>query len=71
MKRTITSVLSIALALIMVLSLAACGGGSNSSSENTTENTTKATLDKNDTSNYIGEWETDSFTLTLLHIARA
>lgn len=63
MKRTITSVLSIALALIMVLSLAACG--ENNSSENKTENiTTEVTLDKNDVANYIGTWESEHIRYT-------
>lgn len=57
-------VLALLLALVLVLSLAACGGGG-SSENKTASTTTKATLDKNDSSNYIGEWETDTFTLTI------
>ena len=54
--------LSILLVLVMCLSLCACGGGNDAPA---TEAPTEKTMDKNDTSNYVGEWENEFFRLTI------
>ena len=54
--------LSILLVLVMCLSLCACGGGKDAPA---TEAPTEKTMDKNDTSNYVGEWENEFFRLTI------
>ena len=63
MKKTI----SLLLALAMCLSLCACGGGQGnpSGTPEVTETPTNAGLDKNDSSNYIGTWETEHSQLTI------
>ena len=55
-------VLSILLALVLCLSLCACGGGNDTPA---TEAPTEKTMDKNDTSNYVGEWENQFYRLTI------
>lgn len=59
--------LSILLVLVMCLSLCACGGGESNTSNTpeTTEAPTEKTMDKNDTSNYVGEWANEYFRLTI------
>lgn len=68
--------LALILAAALALSLVACGGGSGAGDTNTpsggnnseptpAETQTTDELDKNDTSNYVGVWETDSFRLTI------
>lgn len=47
---------SLILALMLLLSLCACGGGSTGSD---------GTLDKSDTANYLGTWETEHYRLTI------
>ena len=54
--------LSLILALVLCLSLCACGGGNDAP---TTEAPTEKTMDKNDTSNYVGEWENQFYRLTI------
>ena len=54
--------LSILLVLVMSLCLCACGGGNDAPA---TEAPTEKTMDKNDTSNYVGEWENEFFRLTI------
>lgn len=54
--------LSILLVLVMCLSLCACGGGNDTPA---TETPTEKTMDKNDTSNYVGEWANEYFSLTI------
>ena len=54
--------LSILLALVLCLSLCACGGGNDAPA---TEAPTEKTMDKNDTSNYVGEWENQFYRLTI------
>jgi len=63
MKKTI----SMLLALVMCLSLCACGGGNDAPATETptTEAPTTAVLDKNDSANYIGEWETEFYRLII------
>ena len=58
MKKTI----SLLLALVLCLSLCACGGGNDAPA---TEAPTEKTMDKNDTSNYVGEWANEYFSLTI------
>ena len=58
MKKTI----SLLLALVLCLSLCACGGGNDAPA---TEAPTEKTMDKNDTSNYVGEWENEFYRLTI------
>ena len=55
--------ISLLLALVMCLSLFACGGGNDT--PETTEASTDAVFDKNDSSNYIGTWETEHSRLTI------
>jgi outer membrane biogenesis lipoprotein LolB len=50
--------LSILLALVLCLSLCACGGS-------TAETPTEKTMDKNDSANYIGVWETKDRRITI------
>ena len=68
--------LALILAAALALSLVACGGGSGAGDTNTpstgnnseptpAETQTTDELDKNDTSNYIGVWETERFRLTI------
>ena len=59
--------ISLILALVMCLSLCACGGGESNTpnTPETTEAPTDAVLDKNDSSNYIGTWETEHSRLTI------
>lgn len=47
---------SLILALMLLLSLCACGGSSTGSD---------GTLDKSDTANYLGTWETEHYRLTI------
>ena len=54
--------LSILLALVLSLFLCACGGGNDTPA---TEAPTEKTMDKNDTSNYVGEWANEYFSLTI------
>ena len=54
--------LSILLVLVLCLSLCACGGGNDTPA---TEAPTEKTMDKNDTSNYVGEWANEYFSLTI------
>ena len=54
--------LSILLVLVLCLSLCACGGGNDAPA---TEAPTEKTMDKNDTSNYVGEWANEYFSLTI------
>lgn len=54
--------LSILLVLVLCLSLCACGGGNDAPA---TEAPTEKTMDKNDTSNYVGEWENEFYRLTI------
>ena len=65
MKKTI----SMLLALVLCLSLCACGGGNETpnttETPETTETPTDAAMDKNDSSNYIGTWETEHSRLTI------
>ena len=63
MKRMI----ALTLALVMCLSLCACGGGESNTpnTPETTEAPTDAVMDKNDSSNYIGTWETEHSRLTI------
>lgn len=56
MKKCISIIL---LALVLCLSLCACGGGGG------TPETTDAAMDKNDSSIYIGTWETEHMRLTI------
>lgn len=60
MKKTI----ALLLALALCLSLCACGGGESNTPE-TAEAPTDAVMDKNDSSNYIGTWETETSRLTI------
>lgn len=46
---------SLILALMLLLSLCACGGSTGSD----------GTLDKSDTANYLGTWETEHYRLTI------
>lgn len=55
--------ISLLLALVLCLSLCACGGESNT--PETAEASTDAVMDKNDSSNYIGTWETEHSRLTI------
>lgn len=48
--------ISLILALMLLLSLCACGGSSTGSD---------GTLDKSDTANYLGTWETEHYRLTI------
>ena len=59
--------ISLLLALVMCLSLCACGGGESNTpnTPETTEAPTDAVMDKNDSSNYIGTWETEHSRLTI------
>jgi len=63
MKKTF----SLLLVLMLCLSLCACGGGESNTpnTPETTEAPTDAVLDKNDSSNYIGTWETEHSRLTI------
>ena len=62
MKKT----LALLLALVMVLSLCACGGKSETATTtNSSETQASDVLDKNDTSNYFGVWETEHYRLTI------
>ena len=54
--------ISLLLALVLCLSLCACGGGNDAPA---TEAPTEKTMDKNDTSNYVGEWENEFYRLTI------
>ena len=54
--------ISLLLALVLCLSLCACGGGNDAPA---TEAPTEKTMDKNDTSNYVGEWENQFYRLTI------
>ena len=54
--------LSLLLALVMCLSLCACGGGN--STITTTVPPTDAVLDKNDVSHYLGVWKSEHFSFT-------
>ena len=62
--------LALILAAVLALSLVACGGGSGAGDDNTpsggnnSEPTTDE-LDRNDTSNYVGVWETEHYRLTI------
>lgn len=55
--------ISLLLALVLCLPLCACGGESNT--PETAEAHTDAVMDKNDSSNYIGTWETEHSRLTI------
>ena len=59
--------ISLLLALVLCLSLCACGGGESNTpnTPETTETPTDAAMDKNDSSNYIGTWETEHSRLTI------
>ena len=59
--------ISLLLALALCLSLCACGGGESNTpnTPETTEAPTDAGMDKNDSSNYIGTWETENSRLTI------
>ena len=54
--------ISLLLAFVLCLSLCACGGGNDAPA---TEAPTEKTMDKNDTSNYVGEWANEYFSLTI------
>lgn len=54
--------LSILLVLVICLSLCACGSSNDAPA---TEAPTEKTMDKNDTSNYVGEWANEYFSLTI------
>ena len=66
MKRTITSIFAIILALAMGLSLSACGGSGENKGSTASENSNiEAKIDKNDPSNYLGRWETKEYYLII------
>lgn len=61
-RKIMKKALSILLVLVICLSLCACGGGKDTPAA---ETPTEKTMDKNDTANYVGEWETEHFRLTI------
>lgn len=57
-------VISLILALVLCLSLCACGG-SETPTTDTPDTSNEKVMDKNDTSMYIGKWETEHFRITI------
>ena len=55
-------VIALVLALVLCLSLFGCGGSNHAPA---TEVPTEKSMDKNDTSNYVGEWANEYFSLTI------